>query len=275
VNRPNPFGERVKAHPFHFQEPERLRQNLQPVKVLYNTYWVRFNTRDFSFASALENSRVLFDAAKKAEVERIVHISITNPSLDSSLEYFRGKAKLEEAIKETGISHAILRPALLFGRECILVNNIGWFLRRFPVFGVFGDGKYRIRPIYVDDLAALAAAEGQDRSDTVIDAVGPETFTYRELVEEVGRAVGKERPVLSLPPLLCYAFARVVGLMIGDVVTTRDEIRGLMAGLLYVDSPSTGSTTLSDWVRTHASSIGRRYAGELARRRDREKAYGP
>jgi nucleoside-diphosphate-sugar epimerase len=273
INRPNPFGDRVKAHPFHFHETEKLKENLESVEVLYNTYWVRFNSRDFSFASALENSQALFDAARKAGVERIVHISITNPSLDSPLEYFSGKARLEKAIKESGLSYAILRPALLFGRECILVNNIAWFLRRFPVFTVFGDGKYGIRPIYVDDLAALAVARGQNRKDEVINAVGPETFSYRELVNEVGRAIRNERPVLSVPPFVGYAFAKIVGLMLGDVITTWDEIRGLMAGLLYVDSPPTGSTKLTDWVRAHDHIVGRRYANELSRRRDRQKAY--
>jgi NADH dehydrogenase len=273
VNRPNPFGDRVKAHPFHFREPEKLIKTLESVEVLYNTYWVRFNSRDFSFASALESSQALFDAARKAGVERIVHISITNPSLDSPFEYFNGKARLEKAIKESGLSYAILRPALLFGRECILINNIAWFLRRFPVFTVFGDGKYRIRPIYADDLAALAVARGQTRTNEVMDAVGPETFSYRELVKEIGRAIRKERPVLSVPPFLGYAFAKLVGLTVGDVITTWDEIRGLMAGLLYVDSPPAGSTKLTDWVRSHGHLVGRRYANELSRRRDRQKAY--
>ena len=148
---------------------------------------------------------MLFEAARKAGVERIVHVSITNPSEDSPLEYFRGKATLEKALVDSGISHAILRPAILFGKEDILINNIAWTLRRLPVFGVFGDGRYRLQPIYVDDLAGLAVQQGGSRDNVVLNAIGPETFTYRELVATVGRLIGRPRPIVSVPPWFGYA----------------------------------------------------------------------
>jgi NADH dehydrogenase len=272
-HRRNPFGEAVRAEPFHFDQPERLVQALRGVAVLYNTYWVRFNHRGFRFADAVRNTRILFDAARQAGVRRIVHVSITNPWADSPLEYFRGKAQLEQALRESGVSHAILRPAVLFGKEDVLINNIAWVLRRFPVFGVFGRGDYRLQPIYVDDLAALAVQQGLLREDHLVNAVGPETFTYRGLVEEIGRIIGRPRTVVSAPPWLGYAVGSVLGRLLGDVLITRDEIRGLTAGLLYVDAPPAGSTRLTDWARAHAGDLGRHYASELARRRDRRREY--
>ena len=271
--RRNPFGEAVRAEPFHFDQPQRLVQSLRGVAVLYNTYWVRFNHRGFRFADAVHNTRILFDAARQAGVRRIVHVSITNPSVDSPLEYFRGKAQLEQALKESGLSYAILRPAVLFGKEDILINNIAWTLRRLPVFGVFGRGDYRLQPIYVDDLAALAVEQGSLRENNLVNAIGPETFTYRGLVEEIGRVIGRPRPVVSVPPWLGYAVGSALGRLLGDVLITRDEIRGLMAGLLDVDAPPAGSTRLTDWARTHAGELGRRYASELGRRRDRRSDY--
>ena len=160
-SRANPFGGRVRAFPFHFERPDLLVQHLKDVSVLYNTYWVRFGPH----ADAVRNTLALFEAAKEAGVERIVHVSITNPSEDSPLEYFRGKAKLEKALVNSGISYAILRPAVLFGKEDILINNIAWTLRHLPVFGVFGDGRYRLQPIYVDDLASLAVEQGKSRAN--------------------------------------------------------------------------------------------------------------
>ena len=273
LNRENPFGSRVKASPYHFDDPEKLVESLKGATVLYNNYWVRFNHRDFSYAHAVENSLRLFEAAKSAGVRQIVHISITNPSLDSPFEYFSGKARLEQAIIESGIAYAILRPAVLFGREDILINNIAWFLRLFPVFGVFGDGKYRLQPIYVDDLAELAVEQGRKTDNVIIDAIGPETFTYQELVKEIGKAIGKQRPVVSVPPSLGYFLGKLVGLIHRDVTITHDEVAGLMAGLLYTVSPPTGRTRLTDWVREHADDVGRHYSNELARRRDRKRAY--
>jgi NADH dehydrogenase len=235
--------------------------------VLYNTYWVRFNAPGFSHSQAVANTRTLFEAAHKAGVRRVVHVSITNPSEDSSLEYFHGKGQLERALRKSGLSYAILRPAVLFGHEDILINNIAWMLRKFPVFGVFGDGRYRLQPIYVDDLAALAVEQGQSRDNVVIDAIGPETFTFRELVETLGELLGCRRRIVSIPPWLGYAVARAMGTLVGDVVLTREEIEGLMADLLYVDAPAAGPTRLTDWVRDHAATVGLRYASELARRR--------
>lgn len=272
-DRPNPFAGRVKAYPFNFDNPEELTQSLQGVSVLYNTYWVRFNHRLFKHADAVANTERLFAAAKEADVERIVHVSITNPEEDSPLEYFSGKARLERALKDSGISHAILRPAVLFGKEDILINNIAWALRTLPVFGVFGSGQYRLQPIYVDDLAALAVAQGAQRDNVTVDAIGPEAFTYRELVNVVGEAIGKRRPVISVPPAVGYLVGWILGKCVGDVMITREEIDGLMADLLYADSPPTGNTSLTSWIQEHADSLGRKYTSELRRRINRTIQY--
>ncbi len=271
--RSHPFGGRIDVHPLAFGHPDRLTASLRGAAVLYNTYWVRFDHRDFSLAGALANTLVLFQAARHAGVGRVVHVSITNASEESPLEYFRGKGRLERALVETGLPHTILRPAVLFGGADILVNNIAWALRRLPVFGVFGTGRYRLQPIHVEDFAALAVREGAQAGHRLVDAVGPETFAYRELVERLGAIIGCPRPIVSVPPALGYLAVRALGLVLRDVVLTRDEIAGLMAGLLATDSPPAGSTRLTDWARAHADRLGRRYASELARRRNRQAPY--
>lgn len=273
ILRPNPFGNEVQAYPFHFDNPGKLTEILQGVSVLYNTYWVRFNHKTFTHAETVKNTISMFNAAKEAGVERIVHISITNPSIDSHLEYFSGKAKLEQALKDTGLSYSILRPTVLFGKEDILINNIAWMLRRLPVFGVFGSGKYRLQPIYVDDLAELAVEQGESKENVVINAIGPETFTYRELVKTVAGIIGKKRPIVSVPPFFGYMAAKLIGKLVGDVTITREEIEGLMGDLLYVNSPPAGKTKLTDWAKEHADSLGKKYTSELARRRDRDSGY--
>jgi NADH dehydrogenase len=263
----DPFREQVSTYPLDFGQPARLVDSLRGVRVLYNTYWVRFNHRWFTHQEAVRNTLTLFSAAKEAGVERVVHVSITNPSLDSPLEYFRGKAELEAALIGSGLSHAILRPTVLFGKEDILINNIAWVLRHFPVFGLFGDGKYRLQPIYVDDLAAVAVQQGNRQDNIIVEATGPETFTFRQLVETIGRIIGRPRAVVSAPPSLGYAVAALLGCFLGDVLITRDEIRGLMADLLYVNAPPAGTMALSAWAAQHRGELGARYASELARRR--------
>lgn len=272
-DRHHPFGASVEARPFCFDDPDRLTHNLSDVRVLYNTYWIRFNHRTFTHAEAIRNTLTLFRCAERAGVERLIHVSITNPSLDSPLEYFRGKAELELALSETGIGYTILRPAVLFGEEDILINNIAWFLRRFPLFGVFGRGDYAIQPIHVDDLARLAVEAGETSGNHVIEAIGPETYSFRELVEMLGRIIGKPRPIVPIPLLLGRWVAAATGALLGDVVLTREEIAGLMAGNLAVDAPAAGSTKLSEWAAEKADHLGRRYANELERRRNRLHGY--
>jgi uncharacterized protein YbjT (DUF2867 family) len=272
-NRPHDFGQAIDVRPLSFDQPDALAESLRGADVLYNTYWVRFNHSGFTFAQAVANTRVLFEAATRAGVRRIVHVSITNPSEDSRLEYFRGKAQLERHLKDTGLPHTILRPAVLFGGEDILVNNIAWALRHLPVFAVFGSGDYKLQPIHVDDFAALAVDAGGASGNATIDAIGPETFTYRGLAEVIGKIIGTPRPIVPIPPALGYWASVALGYVLRDVLLTREEIEGLMADLLVTNSPPAGRTKLTDWARAHASDLGKHYASELARRRNRRESY--
>lgn len=273
LGRPNPFGSRVMAAPFHFDAPARLRDSLRGVRALINTYWVRFDHQLFTHSRAVENTKILFSAAHDAGVQRIIHVSITNPDVKSDLPYFRGKAELELALRSSGVSFCILRPAVLFGKEDVLINNIAWSLRHLPLFGVFGSGDYRLQPIYVDDFAAIAASKAEGGPDEVVQAIGPETFTYRGLVTTVARILGIKRVIVSVPPGLGYWGCRAVGSLVGDVVITREEIRGLMENRLYADAAPLGTTKLTDWIQLHQDTLGRAYTSELARRKDRNSAY--
>ncbi len=271
--RKNPFQDQIEVYPLAFDAPEKLVAALEGADVLHNTYWVRFNHRDFKHTEAVDNTLRLFEAAQQAGIRRVVHVSITNPSIESTLEYFSGKARLEEALMSSGLSYAILRPTVLFGKEDILVNNIAWAHRRLPVVGVFGDGEYRLQPIYVDDLAELAVTQAADDENRIIDAIGPETFTFRGLVEKVGEIIGKPRRIISVSPGIGYVVATIIGRIMGDTFLTREEIEGLMQGLLYTESPPAGTTRLTDWATAHADTLGHRYSSELARRRNRTDEY--
>ena len=146
----DPFRGQVEAVPFNFdRRAPALVDALDGVDTLYNTYWVRFASGEVTFDKAVQNSQALVQAARAAGVRRLVHVSITNPATESPLPYFRGKGLVEQAIRESGLSYAIVRPALLFGDGDILLNNIAWALRRFPVFPEAGDGQYQAQPVFV------------------------------------------------------------------------------------------------------------------------------
>lgn len=261
-DRPDPFNGQVEAYPLDFNEAG-MTKSLQGMEVLVNTYWVRFDRGRNTQPRAVENTRILVNAAKAADVKRIVHISITNPSADSHLPYFWGKAANEKAVMESGMSYAILRPTVLIGDEDILINNIAFLLRRFPVFALPGDGSYKLQPVYVDDLAQLAVEGVYSKENYVVDAVGPDIFTFREMVELIGEKIHAKRPLISVPPRLALLAAQFLSLVVNDVLLTPEEVDGLMGGLLVSSEPPRGRTHLADWLERNNQNVGAKYASEL------------
>ncbi|MHB8657295.1 MAG: SDR family oxidoreductase [Solirubrobacteraceae bacterium] len=265
-DRPHPLQPSVDTRKYRFDDPAALTDSLQGVGTLYNTFWVRFDHGRTSFANAIESSRMLFFAARRAGVERIVHISITNPSLESPLPYFRGKALVEYALAQSGVPYSIVRPTWIFGGgRDVLANNIAWILRRMPAFPLPGDGSYLVQPVHVDDVARICVDAASMTGDAVIDAAGPETMPFRELIALVRAAVNTSSPIIHAPAPVMAAAARALGLLVSDVVLTAGEIRGLMAGLLISNQPPLGRIAFSDWVAEHRTSIGHTYANELDR----------
>jgi uncharacterized protein YbjT (DUF2867 family) len=264
-NRPNEFGERIEVAPLDFSQLAALVRDLRGADCLFNTYWVRFEYGESSFERAVANARLLFAAAKEAGVRKVIHISITNPSLDSTLPYFRGKAQLEQALQQSGLHYAILRPTVVFGREGILINNIAWLLRRLPIFAVPGNGEYRLQPVFVDDVAERAVRASEESADTVRDAAGPETFSFNELVRLIAGHVRVQARLVHVPPAASLVATRLLGWLVQDRILTREEIDGLMAELLVSSAPPTGRTRFSDWLSAHADALGSSYASEMGR----------
>jgi uncharacterized protein YbjT (DUF2867 family) len=258
----------VEAFPLDFADPPALVRDLEGATTLYNTYWVRFARGKTSHATAVENSRTLFHAARQAGVQRIVHVSITHPAIESPYPYFRGKALVERALAETGVSYAILRPAILFGGDDVLVNNIAWLLRRLLIFAIGGRGDYRIRPIHVDDLAALCLESANLPShpeSRIIDAVGPDRPTFLELVHAIRAAVGSRARIVRVPGSLLPPIASVLNLALRDVLLTGDEFHAMSDGLADTDGPATGPTAITDWLTGEAPALGTHYANEVQR----------
>lgn len=260
-----PADTNIDVRRLNFADPAELTRSLQGAHTVYNTYWVRFARGDVDHETAVANSRVLFGAASRAGVQRIVHVSITNPSPDSPYPYFRGKAEVERILAHTEVAYAIVRPAILFGGDGVLVNNVAWLLRHVPVFALGDRGNYRVRGIHIDDLARLCTALGAGTDRVVVDAVGPETVTFRGMVEAIRDAVGSRARLVSVPGRSVPPLSRLLGLVLRDTLLTREEYQAMAAGLADSAGPSTGQIVFTDWVAEHGPELGRRYANELDR----------
>ena len=275
-DREHPLRARVQAQPYRFDDPVALKRSLEGISTLYNTYWVRFERDGTTYAKAVANSRALFEAARRAGVARVVHLSIANPSVDSPLPYYRSKALVEQALTAADVPCSIVRPTWIFGGRCeVLANNIAWILRRMPIFFVPGDGRYLVQPIHIDDLAHICLGAAHGPSDVTMDAAGPDTMSFEELVRAIRQAVGRRTPILHASRPAMAVLARALGIVLRDVVLTPEEIRGLTCGLLASRQPALGQVSFIEWLKESGPALGRGYASELDRHFRTRKTWVP
>lgn len=259
------LDERVRVLPY-FNEPAALEESLKGADTVYNTHWTRFDRGNSTFKNAIKNIDVLLAAAQRAGVRKFVHISVSNADRNPRFPYFRGKWEAEQNIRNSGIDYAILRPALIFGPEEILINNIYFFLRHFHAFAIPGDGNYKIQPIHVDDLAELAVSSAQMHGSVEMNVAGPEDFTFNELINLLKKTSGKLAVTIHVPPKAALFFATQIGKhILHDMVLTEDEINSLMEGLLESENPVRGNTKFSEWIEANRNVMGAKYANELRR----------
>lgn len=261
----DPLGARVTVRPFDPARPDDLAASLAGIETLFNTFWLRFPRGRQTFEGAVAQSAVLLAAARQAGIRRVVHVSVVNAAPDGETPYVRAKAALESVVRSSGMEWVIVRPTLTYGPGDILINNLAWALRRLPIYGMPGLGRYTVQPVHVDDVARICVEAAGGDPGLVIDAAGPEVLRYRELVELVGAAVHSRSIVLPLPHMVVLAAARVLGLLVRDVVLTRDEIRELTSSLLTSKESGRGEIRISEWVPANADTLGRRWSSELAR----------
>ena len=270
VGRDDPFQGMVEVMPIDFSNHDLLVSSLRGADVLYNTYWVRYKNRKDGYAHeiAVENTRKLFLAAEEAGVNRIVHFSVAHPYKAPDWSYFRGKVEVERLLTESSLSYAILRPTVFFGGDRdVLINNMAWLIRKFPVFGIFGMGNYLIQPIHIEDVARVAVEQGESVEDVVLDVAGPEIFTYREYVTLIAKSLGVSRLIIPVPPIVGWVVGKVVGAILRDRVITRAEIKGLMRGLMATDAKPLGKIKFSEWVATNGADLGAKYHNDLKERK--------
>ena len=275
TNRPpgnGPLAGAVRTFPADFQNRDQLTEAFHGASTFYNTYWIRFPRGPLTFDKAVENIGILVKAAEQAGVDRVVHISVSNASPDSPLPYFRGKGLAEEIIRGSEMSYAILRPTLIFGAGDILLNNVAWFLRKFPFFPIPGTGDYQVQPVYVEDVASQAVAAGKGQENLVSDLAGPDILTYQEMVELVIKAIGGWSKAVHVPPQMALLLSKAASFLLRDVVLTRDELKGLMGGLLVADGAPVGETRLVEWLEVYGDSLGRKYESEIKRHYPRDSS---
>ena len=148
-----------------------------------------------------EGPGLVAKAARAAGVKRLVHISAIGADAKSSSHYARTKAQGEAAVLAEFPDAIILRPSIVFGPEDGFFNRFAAMARIAPMLPLIGGGRTKFQPVYVGDVAAAVAAvlDGAGTPGAIYELGGPETLTFRELLERTQTYAGRSRPYISLP----------------------------------------------------------------------------
>ncbi len=255
----------IPVFPLQFKEEGPLIDFLKGTEVFINTYWIRYPHKEQTHEKAATNIQFLTQCAKRAGIKKIIHLSVSNPSEESALSYYKGKAQAEKMIKESGLSYLILRPTLIFGLEDILINNIAWLLHAFPFFVLPSPVDYSVQPIYAGDVADIAYEHLLCKESKTIDAAGEEVYRMDELVRMISRSIGLPRPVLLWPKPIAQGCIKMLSLMLQDRVLTGEELCGLMGNLLISFEKPRGKTSFKKWLNQYGSRLGKTYTNDFKR----------
>ncbi len=174
-------------------------------------------------------ARNIAEAAQRAGVKRLVHMSILGASTDSPSSSARSRALGDEAVLAAFPEAVVVRPSIIFGLGDGFFNLLGMLSRYLPVLPLFG-GKTKFQPIYVGDVAdaLAAAAEGKVKGGRIYELGGPEIATNRELTQRVLHEAGRSNPLLPLPVGLGKLMALPMSLLPTPLLTA-DQVVQLQA----------------------------------------------
>jgi NADH dehydrogenase len=156
-------------------------------------------------AAGTEN---LVRAARRAGVRQVLYVSGAGAAPDAQRHWFRAKWRAEEAVRQSGIPYTIIRPTWVYGPRDVSLNRFLTFARRLPVVPMTNTGRQLLAPVFIDDVARLAADALTDPAAAcqVFELGGPETMPMREIIRRATRVAGRRRPVVAGPtPLLKLA----------------------------------------------------------------------
>jgi uncharacterized protein YbjT (DUF2867 family) len=221
-------------------------------------------------AAHVELPARLADAARRAGVARLVHVSALGVGEDLSAlpsMYLRSKADGERAVRDSGLPWVILRPSVVFGPEDRFLNTFARLQRLLPVMPL-ARADARFQPVFVGDVAAaiVTSLSARELSGRTLELAGPEVFTLGELVALAGRWSGHPRPIWSLPFTLGQMQAGILGALPRPMMSTDnfDSMRidnvasGPMAPELGI--VPTPLAVAQGWLSKHGSRLAAQQA---------------
>ena len=185
-------------------------------------------------------TRHVVDAARRVGIKRFLHMSANGANLHGRTPYQTTKWAAEEYLKASNLDWTIFRPSVIFGDPFLnteITTQMAEIIKKMPVVPVFGNGKYQLQPVAVEDVA-LAFSRSLDFNGTIgktFQLCGPRILTYIEFLNEIGKALGKERvKTFSIPLRLIKPIVKALD-RFAFLPVTHDQLTMLVEGNVCQD----------------------------------------
>ncbi len=180
-------------------------------------------------ANIWRGTEKVVEAAKAAEVKKLVYVSAIGAQDNPTYRYLHAKWQAERAVKLSGLPYTILRPSIVFGEGDEFINALAGLVRYNPVVPVAGDGKARFQPIWVEDLVTciVACLDEDAHAGQTLEIGGPEQLTYDELLDVVKEALGRSRIKVHVPLAVMRPLAQVMEWVLPKPPVTGEQLKML------------------------------------------------
>jgi NADH dehydrogenase len=225
------LDERIRVVSGSVEDPEALTALCAGNQVVFHLVGIIAETRTKTFQkTVVEATRLLVGASLREKVMKLVYLSAIGASADSATKYYRSKFEAEQSVKLSGLNYTILRPSIIFGAGDGFVSMLSRMIRLSPFTPVIGSGRYRLQPVYIDDVTSAMSqcVTKEETSAEIIDLAGPERLEYLEILHIIKRVLNKRRVNIHLPLMLMKMAAAVMEKILKPAPLTTDQLTMLV-----------------------------------------------
>lgn len=202
-------------------------------EVVYHLVGIIAETRQNTFSRTVaEGTKNVVAACRKAGVAKLIYLSAMGTSAEAPAKYHQTKLVAEEAVIASGLDYVILRPSVIYGPGDGFVSLLSRMIRLTPVLPVIGSGRYRLQPVFVDDLMTVMTGclRIEGAWGEIIDVGGPQKLEYLEILSIISSALHRKRMNFFVPTVVAKAAATVLEQIMKPAPLTVDQLTMMEMG---------------------------------------------
>ena len=215
------------------EDEQSLRTCFEGCDAVYHLVGIIAETRQKTFEGTVaEGTRKVVAAAKVSGVKKIYYLSALGATKNSPSKYFRAKWAAERAIIDSGLDYTIFRPSIVYGQGDSFLNKLAKMIRLSPLIPVIGDGKYKLQPVFVEELCAIMAdsTRREFSAHKIYEIGGPDQLTYLEILDILKTVLDIKKTNIHLPLPLMRLMAGILEFFMKPAPLTRDQLLMMAAG---------------------------------------------